>query len=196
MNESLSPFAPTLTDGVIRLDGLTLADAAAHLAGEDEEQARRFGWYPKRSTEESVRAFIAQQAASWRSGGPIRVFATRLVATGALAGGCEIRLQGGGLAEMSYWTFPAYRGRGLARRAVQLACAYAFAELGIRRMELQVAPDNLASRGVARATGFAEVEELVPDEEARAGSQPMVRYALDRPAQFTSSARVPRQSRL
>jgi hypothetical protein len=28
------------------LDQHSLADADAHLAGEDEEQARRFGWYP------------------------------------------------------------------------------------------------------------------------------------------------------
>jgi RimJ/RimL family protein N-acetyltransferase len=182
VNDSHSPFAPTLTDAVIRLDGLTLADAAAHLAGEDEEQARRFGWYPKRSTEEQVRAFIVRQAASWRDGGPTRVFATRLVETGVLAGGCEIRLKGAGLAEMSYWTFPARRGQGLARRAVLLACAYTFAELRVQRIELHVAPDNLASRGVARAAGFAEVEEFFPDEEARAGGQPMVRYALDRPA--------------
>ena len=39
---------PVLTDGVVRLNGFSLRDAAAHLAGEDDEQARRFGWYPNR----------------------------------------------------------------------------------------------------------------------------------------------------
>jgi hypothetical protein len=41
---------PRLTDGVVILDAHTMADVEAHLAGEDEEQALRFGWYPERST--------------------------------------------------------------------------------------------------------------------------------------------------
>ena len=36
----------TLTDGVVLLDRFTADDMDAHLAGEDEEQARRFGWWP------------------------------------------------------------------------------------------------------------------------------------------------------
>ena len=40
----------------------TEQDAAAHVAGEDEETARRFGWWPERSTEETVRAAYADWA--------------------------------------------------------------------------------------------------------------------------------------
>jgi hypothetical protein len=40
------------------LDRHALGDASAHLAGEDEEQARRFGWYPARLTLEGVRRAI------------------------------------------------------------------------------------------------------------------------------------------
>ena len=43
-----------MTDGVGVLNGFTLDDAEAHLAGEDEEQARRFGWYPARLTLERL----------------------------------------------------------------------------------------------------------------------------------------------
>jgi RimJ/RimL family protein N-acetyltransferase len=57
---------------------------------------------------------------------------------------------------MSYWTFPAFRGRGLASRAAQLASAYAFAELGVERIELHIEVDNMASRRVARKAGFSE----------------------------------------
>jgi hypothetical protein len=42
--------ARRLTDGGVVLDGFALSDAAAELAGEDEEQARRVGWPPARST--------------------------------------------------------------------------------------------------------------------------------------------------
>jgi [ribosomal protein S5]-alanine N-acetyltransferase len=70
---------------------------------------------------------------------------------------------------VSYWTFPPFRGRGLASRAVRLVCAYAFAHLGVERIELYVETDNLASRGVARKAGF--VEEGVLREYGRYGDE-------------------------
>jgi len=36
---------PSLTDGVIQLRPLTQADAAAHLAGEDEEMGEMAQWW-------------------------------------------------------------------------------------------------------------------------------------------------------
>ena len=57
-----SSVVPTLTDGVVRLDGLTLEDVEAHLAGADEETARRLGWWPKTSTVETVSLAIRCRA--------------------------------------------------------------------------------------------------------------------------------------
>jgi len=54
-----SSVVPTLSDGVIIMNGYTDDDVADHVAGEDEETARRFGWWPRRSTEHDVRAHIA-----------------------------------------------------------------------------------------------------------------------------------------
>jgi hypothetical protein len=51
---------PTLTDGAVVLDAFTLDDADPHLAGEDEEHARRFGWFPRSSTPETVRSAIVR----------------------------------------------------------------------------------------------------------------------------------------
>jgi len=58
---------PTLTDQVVILTGHRAEDVQAHLAGEDEETARRFGWWPERSTEEGVLAACRQWAAEWQS---------------------------------------------------------------------------------------------------------------------------------
>jgi hypothetical protein len=41
---------PELRGNRIILTGHTDDDVAAHVAGEDEETARRFGWWPKHST--------------------------------------------------------------------------------------------------------------------------------------------------
>jgi RimJ/RimL family protein N-acetyltransferase len=92
----------------------------------------------------------------WRRGGATRAFAVREAATGVLVGQCEIRLKDAEIGEMSYVVCPAHRGPGFATRAVRLACDFAFAELGVERMELYIEPDNLPSRAVAHNAGFVE----------------------------------------
>ena len=94
------------TDGVVLVDALRSADAEAHWAGEDEEHARRFGWYPRRSSLERVRAFLLETEQQGRDGGPRRTFAIRDAATHTLLGGCEARLQGDATAHLSWWMFP------------------------------------------------------------------------------------------
>ena len=75
---------------------------------------------------------------------------------GVLVGGCEVHVRAPGLATVSYWTFPPFRRRGYASRATRLLCDWAFAELGLERIELHAEEDNLGSRGVARRAGFSD----------------------------------------
>jgi len=94
-------FSPVLSDGVVVVDCLTVADAYTHWAGEDDEHARRFGWYPRRSTLDGVRTFILEGQRQWREGGPRRTLATRMADTRTLVGGRETRLQPDGTAQVS-----------------------------------------------------------------------------------------------
>ena len=57
-------------------------------------------------------------------------------------------------AELSYWTAPDARGRGVALRAVDAALRWGFTELGLRRVQLFHAVENTASRRVAEKAGF------------------------------------------
>jgi RimJ/RimL family protein N-acetyltransferase len=148
--------APVLSDGLVVVDLLTAADAYAHWAGEDDEHARRFGWYPRHSTLDGVRAFILESERQWREGGSRRTLAIRLADARTLVGGCETRLQPDGSAEVSWWIFPEYRRRGLATRGVRLMLAYFSDGLGIRNFVALIEPDNYASRGVACNTGFVD----------------------------------------
>lgn len=59
-----------------------------------------------------------------------------------------------GTAEIGYGLFRAHRGRGLARRVVQRVTTYGFADLGLRRIELEHGVDNTRSCGVAQACGY------------------------------------------
>jgi RimJ/RimL family protein N-acetyltransferase len=57
-------------------------------------------------------------------------------------------------AEIGYWIAPAARGRGLAGLAVGAACRWAFTDLGLHRIQLFHAVDNVASARVAEKAGF------------------------------------------
>lgn len=58
-------------------------------------------------------------------------------------------------AEIGYWTTPEARGRGVAAIAVDAVCRWAFATLGVDRIELCHAVENAASGRVAAKAGFS-----------------------------------------
>ena len=149
-------YAPVLSDGVVVLDCLTVTDAYTHWAGEDDEQARRFGWYPRRSTLDGVRAYILESQHQWRQDGARRTLAIRMAETRTLVGGCETRLQPDGSAEVSWWIYPAHRRQGFATRGVRLMLQHFSKHVGVSRFVALIEPDNDASRGVARNAGFIE----------------------------------------
>ncbi len=142
----------TLSDGEIVLDGHVLADAEAHLAGEDAEMRRRFE-APGPATLGGTRAAMARWIAARAAGGPMFAYAVR-GPDGALIGGCEIRLLAADRARVSYWMFPAFRGRGHAARA--LALLVEAAAPFPRQLEAHIDADNAASRRVAEKAGFSE----------------------------------------
>ena len=77
-------------------------------------------------------------------------------AGGALAGAMSLheidREQAEG--EVGYWTVAAVRGRGIAARAVDAVCTWAFAALQLDRVQLFHAVENTASERVAVKAGF------------------------------------------
>ena len=156
---------PRLTDGVIRLRPLTQADAAAHLAGEDEEMAK---WLSGgRSTAATVRTAIDRFEEQWYTGGARRALGVFACSNDQLIGFVEANLDLLGNPEevnVSYGIFPPWRGRALAGRAINLIGQYLRSATAARRIVLQIAPENARSIRVAEKARFAragahEVEE-------------------------------------
>lgn len=56
-------------------------------------------------------------------------------------------------ANMGYWVRSTHAGRGIATTAARLAAGFAFANLGLARIEIVALPDNVASRRVAEKLG-------------------------------------------
>jgi RimJ/RimL family protein N-acetyltransferase len=83
-----------------------------------------------------------------------------------------------GRASVGYWLTPAARGRGVATHATLLMARWAFASLGVGRLELTCAPDNLASQGVAERSGFVREALLRSHMAFKGGRQDTVVYSL------------------
>ncbi|MET7451506.1 GNAT family N-acetyltransferase [Streptomyces sp. NPDC005574] len=72
-------------------------------------------------------------------------------------------------AELGYAVGPAHRGQGLAVRAVRVMAAYAFEQLGVDQVILELEAENTASAAVAVKAGFEllDVPLIEGDEKGR-----------------------------
>ena len=106
-------------------------------------------------------AAMLRRRADW-SDGDHASWAVVDAATGELLGSVSLhsidRQQAG--AEIGYWTVPAARGRGVAARAVDAACRWAFGALPVERIEVCHAVENEASGRVAEKAGFQQEGRL------------------------------------
>jgi RimJ/RimL family protein N-acetyltransferase len=146
----------SLTDNMIRLRPIIVADATAHLAGEDDELVRWYTGGP--STLGTVTSYLERCVAQWQTNAPIRTFAIDDVTTAALIGTIDIQLDRlflvNGQANLAYGVYRAWRGRGVASRAVTLACTYLTDNRSADQAVIRVHPDNLASAAVGLRCGF------------------------------------------
>jgi RimJ/RimL family protein N-acetyltransferase len=60
-----------------------------------------------------------------------------------------------GTGPIGYWTSPSARGRGVAARAVDLACRWAYDAMALHRITIIRAVENAASARVAEKAGFS-----------------------------------------
>ncbi|MFC4610491.1 GNAT family N-acetyltransferase [Streptomyces maoxianensis] len=143
------------------LSPLALEDADSHLAGEDELLVRWLNGGP--STRTGTETYFRHCMEQWRVGGPLRAFGVRVGRPAALAGTIDLRFEQPGLTvgqvNIAYGLYPAWRGQGLATRAVGLVCRYA-ADQGAAEAVIQVDPDNPGSEAVARWSGFTYARQV------------------------------------
>lgn len=82
--------------------------------------------------------------------------------------------------EIGYAIGPAYRGRGLAARAVKVMAAHAFEQLGVEQVILELEADNAASVAVAVRTGFSRLDVPLIEGEEKGRPYALQTWALNR----------------
>ncbi|MFB7781293.1 GNAT family N-acetyltransferase [Streptomyces vinaceus] len=83
--------------------------------------------------------------------------------------------------ELGYAVGPAHRGRGLAARAVRVMAAYAFEQLGVDRVILELEAENAASVAVAVKAGFGLLDVPLIEGEEKGRPYSLQTWGLDRP---------------
>ncbi|WP_433518698.1 GNAT family N-acetyltransferase [Nonomuraea sp. CA-143628] len=158
------PEISRLSDGTVTLSPLCLDDVDAHLAGEDDQLVRWLNGGP--GTRATVEAHIRRCLERWAAGGPVHTFGIRT--EGALAGTIDVRFDqpylAPGQVNLAYGLYPAWRGRGIATRAVRLACLHA-AAAGATQAVIRVDPENTASAAVAGRAGFTYLRQGQDDHD-------------------------------
>lgn len=107
-----------------------------------------------------MRAWIGENRDEWSNDGPRRNFGIYDGATKVLVGNAEANLGPldglPGRVNLSYTVFPAWRGRGVAARAVLLVCDWLAAGTPAQTAVIRVEPGNVRSYGVPVACGFTK----------------------------------------
>ncbi|TDU73921.1 GNAT family N-acetyltransferase [Streptomyces sp. KS 21] len=83
--------------------------------------------------------------------------------------------------ELGYAVGPAHRGRGLAPRAVRVMAAYAFEQLGVDQVILELEAENAASVAVAVKAGFRLLDLPLIEGDEKGRPYALQTWALDRP---------------
>lgn len=166
---------PALAGDMVRLRPWSEADVPAMLRVFSDPVMRRFSWRTSAYTETDARRALAEQEQARLRGEALHFALAELRDRSVVLGEVsldEVRPQQG-CAAVGYWLAPQARGRGVATQSVFLLARWAFAELGIARLELTCGPDNEASQRVAERCGFTRegiLRSHVPFKGARRDS--------------------------
>ncbi len=145
---------PVLDGDGIRLRPWRDDEAGTYLRGMADPAAARWNPHPAPADTDDALRLLARLRRRAREGSTV-AWAVEVdgVAVGSLG------LRGVNLVDRwvnaAYWVLPESRGRGVAPRALEVATAYAVDGLGLHRVQLQHAVENIASCRVAEKAGFA-----------------------------------------
>lgn len=168
-----------LTDGVIRLRLGSDTDVERITAFVQDPDIVRWTTIPEGQDAEGTRHWMQRGMAGLATGSDVALVIAdaRTDAPLGTIGLHEIN-RAAARAVAGYVLAPEARGRGLARRALRLLCAFAFHDLRLARVEVAIEAENRASRAVAESVGFREEGVLRSYLRIAGERRDMVMYGL------------------
>jgi RimJ/RimL family protein N-acetyltransferase len=155
---ALRPSLPSLDGGLgagdlVLRPGWVANPEALVAAIDDPEIHRRLPAIPDPFTLEDALGFLAETRRQWTDAeGTHFIIAEGEMLLGMIGLSFDARVPR--LAEASYWLARQARGRGVTTVALRALVGWAFETLGLRRIEVHAAVDNMPSRKVAEGAGF------------------------------------------
>lgn len=145
-----------ITAGRIHLRPYTESDIDAVYTCCQDSDIQRWTTVPVPYERAHAEGYVeANSAAGWRADTGASFAVVDSVSNALLASVGLVRLEPAARqAEIGYWASPDARGKGITTQAVGVVARWAFAELGIERLEWVAAVGNVASRRVAERAGF------------------------------------------
>jgi len=148
------------------------------VACSDRELSRYVPAIPYPYSESDARTFVEHAGRGWAEGSGATFVIAHPAGSGLGTIGLHLFTNDAGLAEVGYWLRREARGHGAATVAVRLVSDWAFATLGIGRLNLMTAPENLASQRVAERAGFTREGLLRAWMPTRDGRRDCVMFSL------------------
>lgn len=146
---------PLPDDGVVALRRWRDTDVDQLAAACADAEIQRFLNVPSPYGRAEAEAYVARTRREWTAGTKVAFAVVDARDPVLLLGAVNLAVFGPS-GHAGYWVAPGARRRGIATRALGLLAEWAFAELGLAIVVLEIRPDNEASVGVARAAGFRE----------------------------------------
>ncbi len=178
----LVPPDPALSDELVRLRPLVAADADAITDACQDDDIARFIPIPHPYRRQDAVDYIARTERDWRSAtkAAFAVVAVDDPAPGVLLGVINLAVSAS-TGNSAYWITPACRGLGLAGHALGLIARWAFDDIGLAVVLLEIREENLASRAVAASAGFHRAGRIdVNTVTGKTGGLIYSRLATDR----------------
>ena len=146
---------PVLETPRLRLRPYRASDAAAMFALYSDPRVMRYWSFPPWREQAQAEAYVQRAVAEMHAGELMPWAVARreddlLVGTATLHSWHQAQCR----AELGYSLSPAQQGRGIATEALHAMLEFAFGPLGLRRVEADVDPRNLASCRLLERLGF------------------------------------------
>jgi len=160
-----------ITDGIVRLRPLRTDDVDDFFALSQLPEVVNTSFGPL-VTREVAQERAAQAQNNWLAG-ERAACVIEDAATGAFAGDISLYYLAPRLSEamVGYSLRPEFRGKGIATRAVNLLCEWAFESVGVVRIIAGTFPENRASQRVLERAGFTREGYLKAALPGRDGSR-------------------------